>query len=319
MVHALCVSVRGFAALQLAKRVSKLAKKTHKERVNEFNNKLEALSEHHDIPKVRYGPVSPVDSFSCFVGWTGLRRGSYLFSRVWHMETPLFPCRRYSAGSPSQLYTSTSRRSTWTGELLPIQVELHIYHAQFPLVHGLSFFLDTLHVLLVANTNRASVSLDLEPPSCYANRPTKRAMSALQPATTAGSSPNHKHSSSRVTVTSPGVDKTEVKKAHVCPPSTATHPRDRWETAFVYSFVKRFLVNDKDNKSHIVGLESVAEYVPAARPRLSLHVAHRGTRSLRHLRPVPVSKKHCFQATQSPYSSRYSSVLSRICALRKAP
>ena len=26
--------------------------KTHKDRVNEFNNKLEALSEHHDIPKV---------------------------------------------------------------------------------------------------------------------------------------------------------------------------------------------------------------------------------------------------------------------------
>lgn len=29
-----------------------MATKTHKDRVNEFNSKLEALSEHHDIPKV---------------------------------------------------------------------------------------------------------------------------------------------------------------------------------------------------------------------------------------------------------------------------
>lgn len=29
-----------------------MAAKTHKDRVHEFNSKLEALSEHHDIPKV---------------------------------------------------------------------------------------------------------------------------------------------------------------------------------------------------------------------------------------------------------------------------
>lgn len=38
--------------LQLQERVAKYADKTHKDRVNEFNAKLEALSEHHDIPKV---------------------------------------------------------------------------------------------------------------------------------------------------------------------------------------------------------------------------------------------------------------------------
>jgi len=38
--------------LQLAERVAKLANKTHKDRVNEFNAHLESLSEHHDIPKV---------------------------------------------------------------------------------------------------------------------------------------------------------------------------------------------------------------------------------------------------------------------------
>ncbi|KAH8099340.1 hypothetical protein BXZ70DRAFT_871287, partial [Cristinia sonorae] len=36
---------------RLAQRVAKLATTTHKDRVAEFNNKLEALSEHHDIPK----------------------------------------------------------------------------------------------------------------------------------------------------------------------------------------------------------------------------------------------------------------------------
>lgn len=38
---------------QMEKQVAKLATKTHKERVHEFNSKLESLSEHHDIPKAR--------------------------------------------------------------------------------------------------------------------------------------------------------------------------------------------------------------------------------------------------------------------------
>ncbi|KAF9245783.1 hypothetical protein BU15DRAFT_70854 [Melanogaster broomeanus] len=40
---------------RLASRVAKMAHKTHKDRVNEFNTKLELLSEHHDIPKVGPG------------------------------------------------------------------------------------------------------------------------------------------------------------------------------------------------------------------------------------------------------------------------
>ncbi|KAI8645239.1 hypothetical protein BD408DRAFT_441071 [Parasitella parasitica] len=36
-------------------RVSKAATKSHKDRVQEFNQKLEQLSEHHDIPKVGPG------------------------------------------------------------------------------------------------------------------------------------------------------------------------------------------------------------------------------------------------------------------------
>jgi hypothetical protein len=30
------------------------------------------------------------------------------------------------------------------------------------------------------------------------------------------------------------------KRGHVVPRSTATHPRDRWETLFVYAFIKKF-------------------------------------------------------------------------------
>ncbi|KAL7417436.1 hypothetical protein BDY24DRAFT_374870 [Mrakia frigida] len=40
---------------RLAERVAKSASLTHKDRVHEFNNKLEALSEHHDIPRVGPG------------------------------------------------------------------------------------------------------------------------------------------------------------------------------------------------------------------------------------------------------------------------
>ncbi|KAM6498540.1 hypothetical protein JOM56_006488 [Amanita muscaria] len=40
---------------RLAQKVAKLALKTHKDRVAEFNKQLETLSEHHDIPKVGPG------------------------------------------------------------------------------------------------------------------------------------------------------------------------------------------------------------------------------------------------------------------------
>lgn len=35
----------------MLEKAAKLANKTHKERVAEFNEKLEAMSEHHDIPR----------------------------------------------------------------------------------------------------------------------------------------------------------------------------------------------------------------------------------------------------------------------------
>ncbi|OJA19544.1 carbomoyl phosphate synthetase large subunit [Rhizopogon vesiculosus] len=40
---------------RLADKVARLARKTHKDRVNELNARLESLSEHHDIPKVGPG------------------------------------------------------------------------------------------------------------------------------------------------------------------------------------------------------------------------------------------------------------------------
>jgi hypothetical protein len=49
-------------ATQLADKVKRLAGKTHKDRVHEFNSKLESLSEHHDIPKVSI-TSSPLSSY----------------------------------------------------------------------------------------------------------------------------------------------------------------------------------------------------------------------------------------------------------------
>ncbi|KIJ26909.1 hypothetical protein M422DRAFT_216084 [Sphaerobolus stellatus SS14] len=49
--------------------------------------------------------------------------------------------------------------------------------------------------------------------------------------------------------------KTEVKKGHVCPPSKATHPADRWETAFVYTFITKFT----KLKQEVDGLETVED------------------------------------------------------------
>lgn len=40
-------------------KAAKAAAKTHKERVAEFNEKLENLSEHYDIPKVSFPSLSP--------------------------------------------------------------------------------------------------------------------------------------------------------------------------------------------------------------------------------------------------------------------
>lgn len=44
---------------QLMEKAAKAAAKTHKERVAEFNEKLENLSEHYDIPKVSFPSLSP--------------------------------------------------------------------------------------------------------------------------------------------------------------------------------------------------------------------------------------------------------------------
>jgi protein FAM32A len=38
-----------------AERLAKVAAKSHRERVQEYNEKLSKLSEHHDIPKVGPG------------------------------------------------------------------------------------------------------------------------------------------------------------------------------------------------------------------------------------------------------------------------
>lgn len=47
------------------------------------------------------------------------------------------------------------------------------------------------------------------------------------------------------------------KKGHVCPPSYATHPRDRWESLFVFSFISKFT----QLRGKVEGLNSPMECV----------------------------------------------------------
>lgn len=52
------------------------------------------------------------------------------------------------------------------------------------------------------------------------------------------------------------------KKGHICPPSNAAHPRDRWESLFVYSFICKFT----NMRGKVDGLNTPMECVrvPAA-------------------------------------------------------
>ena len=52
-------------AARQGEKTRKMAMKSHRERVNEFNAALESLSEHHDIPRVRQAPRHCVASASC--------------------------------------------------------------------------------------------------------------------------------------------------------------------------------------------------------------------------------------------------------------
>ncbi|PPQ99551.1 hypothetical protein CVT24_005339 [Panaeolus cyanescens] len=49
------------------------------------------------------------------------------------------------------------------------------------------------------------------------------------------------------------------KKGHVCPPSNAIHPADRWESLFVYSFICKFT----NLRSKVEGLESPMDFEEA--------------------------------------------------------
>ena len=45
------------------------------------------------------------------------------------------------------------------------------------------------------------------------------------------------------------------KKGHICPPSDANHPADRWESLYVYSFICKFTIL----RSKVEGLETPME------------------------------------------------------------
>ncbi|VDB86586.1 unnamed protein product [Peniophora sp. CBMAI 1063] len=61
-----------------------------------------------------------------------------------------------------------------------------------------------------------------------------------------------------------------IPKGHVCPPSNATHPRDRWETVFAYSFILKFT----DLKKKVEDFGNVMDFeesIMASGPHPLLH------------------------------------------------
>jgi len=48
-----------------------------------------------------------------------------------------------------------------------------------------------------------------------------------------------------------------IPRGHVCPPSDAVHPSDRWESLFVYSFILKFT----NLRGKVEGLETCMEWV----------------------------------------------------------
>jgi len=80
---------------QLLEKVAKQAHMTHKDRVHEFNAQLEALSEHHDIPKVcdlcPLVRARPNGVFLYRLGPDNNRRHSWLVSWVFHNHARTHP------------------------------------------------------------------------------------------------------------------------------------------------------------------------------------------------------------------------------------
>lgn len=84
------------------------------------------------------------------------------------------------------------------------------------------------------------------------------------------------------------------KKGHVCPPSNATHPRDRWETAFVYAFITRFTTM----KPKIEGFINVTELVLRS--------------SLYHVRRTLIRHVYCNSLEEALMSQRAHPILVQV-------
>jgi len=79
-------------------------------------------------------------------------------------------------------------------------------------------------------------------------------------------------------------------KPHICPPSSATHPRDRWESLFVYSFICKFTnLRGKDGLDTPMEsvLSSLSGEVFLMMRRVSLSFQLRGRRDVERAKRYP--------------------------------
>lgn len=186
----------------MAARVQKLANKTHKDRVNEFNSKLEALSEHHDIPKASQSPLHAL------------------------MQRLIFPMsgrariKSIPYALPADCTYAFCHFIRLTGLIAMLsQPCVSLVHVHYSRVR--------IHVVTCLYRSRLqkilSVGCETINPITLFPSPPFRA-SACPPSIMKATAANGKGE----------------KKGHVCPPSSATHPRDRWESLFVYAFICKF-------------------------------------------------------------------------------
>lgn len=84
-------------------------------------------------------------------------------------------------------------------------------------------------------------------------------------------------------------DSATDKKGHICPPSNAKHPSDRWESLFVYGFICRFT----QLRAKVEGFHSPMEYV-------LLYPCHCGQTGANHcVAHVTASRMRCCRRSRT--------------------
>ena len=207
--------------------------------MNEFNAHLESLSEHHDIPKVTANSLLEIifPQGLCHLGWTWI----ITFTYIWCYVVFLGCGWLWSFISPLQTSFHIAHLLRWLQDMK--RQATRYSNFLYALCNMGTFAIVTylFHIPLENKLYESNTFIYSQ------HQASSFPLLTILP-----------HSHCRVAAAFPMASFLKPdKKSHVCPPSTAIHPADRWETLFVYSFICKFT-----NLRHKVeGLESPMECV----------------------------------------------------------